>query len=238
MELLRAASLFLDFDGTLVEIAERPDAVEVSARLSQILRRLSDRLEGRVAVITGRPADEVDALLACPIAIVGSHGLEYRGDLARLGTQARPAGLTEALKTMREFADARPGLLVEDKPFGAALHFRQLPGAEEECLALATELAARLSLRLQPGKMMIEVRAPGGDKGTAIRTLMQEPPMADGTPVFMGDDLTDEPGFLAVAELGGAGILVGVERPTAALHRLEGVAASLDWLEAAMAEIA
>jgi trehalose 6-phosphate phosphatase len=237
VELLRGASLFLDFDGTLVEIAERPDAVQVSARLSQVMWRLFDRLEGRVAVITGRPADEVHALLAGPVAIVGSHGLEYRGDLAHLGSPARPATLSEALAAMRELAEIRPGLLVEDKPFGVALHFRQAPEAEEECLALASELAARLSLRLQPGKMMIEVRAPGGDKGTAIHTLMREPPMANGTPVFMGDDLTDEPGFVAAAELGGSGVLVGTERPTAALHRLDGVSASLDWLEAAVGEI-
>jgi trehalose 6-phosphate phosphatase len=86
--------------------------------------------------------------------------------------------------------------------------------------------------------MMIEVRAAGGDKGTAIRTLMAESPFAGATPVFMGDDLTDEPGFGAVVELGGAGILVGEQRPSAARYRLGGVGAALGWLEAAVAEIA
>lgn len=237
-DLLRDASLFLDFDGTLVEIAERPDAVRVSARLSRVMRRLLEGLEGRIAVISGRPAEQVQALLASPVAIVGSHGLEYRGDFARLGAQVRPPELAEALAAMRELARARPGLLVEDKPFGVALHFRQLPEAEAECHALAEALAERHALRLQPGKMMVEVRAPGGDKGTAIRTLMREEPIARGLPLFMGDDLTDEPGFVAAAELGGAGVLVGPERATAARYRLQGVPATLDWLEAAVGALA
>jgi trehalose 6-phosphate phosphatase len=236
--LLDEASLFLDFDGTLVEIAESPDAVEVSARLSRVMRRLLERLEGRVAVVSGRPAEQLWALLACPITIVGSHGLEFRGDLARLGAESRPPALAEALRAMRALANRRPGLLVEDKPLGVALHFRRLPEAEAECRALAADLAARHGLQGQPGKMMIEVRAPGGDKGTAIRTLMRESPFAGGTPVFMGDDLTDEPGFVAAAELGGAGILVGEVRPSAALYRLGGVEAALAWLEAGAAGIA
>lgn len=234
--LLGEASLFLDFDGTLIEIAERPDAVKVSARLSQVMGRLIDRLEGRVAVISGRPAEQLERLLGCPITIVGSHGLEFHGDLARLGNGSRPPALAEALRAMHALADRRPALLVEDKPFGAALHFRQCPEAEAECHALAEDLAARHGLLLQPGKMMIEVRAPGGDKGTAIRTLMRETPFAEGTPVFMGDDLTDEPGFAAATELGGAGILVGERRPSLALFRLGGVAAAIAWLETGVAQ--
>ena len=86
--------------------------------------------------------------------------------------------------------------------------------------------------------MMVEVRAGGGDKGTAIRTLMREPELADRRPVFMGDDLTDEPGFLAAAQLGGAGILVGEQRESAAHFRLNGVEAALAWLEAASVQVA
>jgi len=234
--LLGAASLFLDFDGTLIEIAERPDAVTVSARLARVMQRLLVGLQGRVAVISGRPAEQVGALLGQPIPIVGSHGLEFGGDLARLGKGSRPPALVEALAAMRALADRRPDLLVEDKPFGVALHYRQCPAAEAECRALAEELAARHGLQVQPGKMMIEVRAPGGDKGTAIRTLMRETPFAQGTPVFMGDDLTDEPGFAAAADLGGAGILVGETRPSLARYRLGGVAAALAWLESGVAQ--
>jgi trehalose 6-phosphate phosphatase len=103
---------------------------------------------------------------------------------------------------------------------------------------LASALSETHDLHLQPGKMMIEVRTGGGDKGTAIRALMREPDMVGRRPLFMGDDLTDEPGFVAAQELGGAGILVGEPRETAARYRLEGVEATLAWLEAASAEAA
>jgi trehalose 6-phosphate phosphatase len=237
-DLLRDASLFLDFDGTLVEIAERPDAVLISERLNVLMEALIDRLDGRVAVISGRPAAQIAALVDVPVIVVGSHGLEFDGTLARLGCASRPAELAEALAAMNKLAADRPGLMVEDKPFGVALHFRQLAAAEAECLRLASELARKHRLHLQPGKMMVEVRAGGGDKGTAIRTLMREPELADRRPVFMGDDLTDEPGFLAVAQLGGAGILVGEQRESAAQFSLSGVEAALAWLEAASAETA
>ena len=237
-DLLYHASLFLDFDGTLVEIAERPDAVRVDARLSAVMHRLHDRMEGRIAVITGRPAAQVRELLAADFVVVGSHGMEFveRGGARR--EPERPGTLDEVLAEMRGLAGRRPGVLVEDKPLGAALHFRQCPDAEAECVELASGLAGRHGLHLQPGKMMVEVRAAGGDKGTAIRALLREPEMAGTRPVFMGDDHTDEPGFVAAAELGGAGVLIGERRETAALYRLEGVEATLAWLEAASAEAA
>lgn len=233
VELLRGASLFLDFDGTLVDIAERPDAVRVDARLRSVMHALHARLAGRIAVVSGRPAAEVRALLGADIAIVGSHGMEFAGRVPE-----RPAGLDEALAAMRALAVRYPGVLAEDKPLGAGLHFRLCPAAEAECLALAGALAEAHGLHLQPGKMMVEVRAAGGDKGSAVRALMREPGAAGTRPVFMGDDLTDEPGFAAAAELGGAGVLVGEPRATAARYRLAGVEATLAWLEAAAADTA
>jgi trehalose 6-phosphate phosphatase len=134
---------------------------------------------------------------------------------------------------MERLASERAGLIVEDKPLGAALHYRQTPEAEAACVELASALAEEHGLHLQPGKMMVEVRTPGGDKGSAIERLMREPDLQGARPIFMGDDVTDEPGFAAAAGLGGAGILVGDERPTAALYRLDGVASALAWLEAA-----
>jgi len=236
--LLKQASLFLDFDGTLVEIAERPDAVRVDARLHGIMHHLHGRMNGRVAVITGRAASEVRELLAADLVVVGSHGMEFvQGDGATRAI-ARPPALDQALQAMRELARRHPGVIVEDKPLGAALHFRQCASAETDCIGLAKDLAAQGGLHLQPGKMMVEVRAAGGDKGTAIRALMREPELAGTRPVFMGDDLTDEPGFAAAAELGGHGILVGEARETAARYRLDGVEATLAWLEAASAEAA
>ena len=238
IDLLREASLFLDFDGTLVELAERPDAVVVSERLGDVLQKLLDRLNGRVAVISGRPAAQIMELLGKPVIVVGSHGIEFDAIRAGPGSLDRPAELAQALAAMNQLAADRPGLMVEDKPFGVALHYRQLPAAEAECRRLARELARKHRLHLQPGKMMVEVHAGGGDKGTAIRTLMREPELAHKCPVFMGDDLTDEPGFLAAAQLGGAGILVGEQRESAAQFRLDGVGAALAWLEAASAEAA
>ncbi len=233
-DLLAGASLFLDFDGTLVEIAERPDAVRVDARLAELMRAVLAALDGRVAVISGRPAAQVRALFSAELVVVGSHGMEFAAD----GPPPRPAALADVGAAMQDLARRHDGVMVEDKPVGVALHFRQCPAAEGECVELASALAARHGLALQPGKMMIEVRAAGGDKGTAIRALMREPAMGGTRPVFMGDDHTDEPGFAAAAELGGAGILVGEDRASAARYRLEGVEAALAWLEAAAAKAA
>lgn len=236
--LLRGASLFLDFDGTLVSLADRPDAVRVDARLANLMRRLLDRLEGRIAVVSGRPAMQVKELFNIDLTIVGSHGMERVGGDGAPKTLERPASLRLVSASMSELARRHQGVLVEEKPLGVALHFRLCPAAEEDCLRLAKGLAGEHGLHLQPGKMMIEVRAGGGDKGTAIRALMREPGMAGRRPVFMGDDLTDEPGFMAVEELSGAGILVGEQRTTAARYRLESVEATLAWLEVAAAEAA
>lgn len=233
-DILAGASLFLDFDGTLVELAARPDAVRVSARLKTLMRRLLMRLDGRVAIVSGRAAADVRALFGEPGFVVsGSHGMEFHFPDGEAVLAPRPESLTAVLGAMRDFASARPGVIVEDKPLGAALHFRALPEAGPDCVSAAADLAARHGLRLQSGKMMIEVRADGGDKGLALRRLMTRTPMAGTRPVFLGDDDTDEPGFVAAAELGGAGILVGSDRVTAARYRLADVTAVLDWLEQA-----
>jgi trehalose 6-phosphate phosphatase len=237
-DLLRDASLFLDFDGTLVELAERPDAVQVDAQLPTLVRHLHDRLDGRVALISGRSAAQVRVLLGAEVPIVGSHGMEFMGRDGTIAPIDRPTVLVEVENAMSRLAGSHPGTLVEVKPLGVALHFRRCPSAEAACVSLASGLAETHGLNLQPGKMMIEVRGGGGDKGTAIRLLMREPDMAGTRPVFMGDDLTDEPGFAAAAELGGAGILVGERRESAALYRLNGVDDTLAWLEVAATGIA
>lgn len=236
--LLRGAALFLDFDGTLVELAPTPGAVMVDDRLTRLLTLLADRLEGRVALVSGRPVAALRELLPLSLFAVGSHGMEFGAIGGAIDIAVRPAALAAVLERMQDLAARCPGLIVEDKPLGAAMHYRQVPRAETVCRELAARLAEEHGLHLQPGKMMVEVRAPGGDKGTAIDRLMREPEMRGARPVFMGDDLTDEPGFTAAAKLGGAGILVGGERPTEARYRLPDVDAALSWLEAAAARIA
>lgn len=234
LHLLRGASLFLDFDGTLVEIAQRPDAVRVDARVHRLMESLRLRLDGQLGVITGRPASQVRQLLGAPAFIVaGSHGLEYQYPDGRLAVAPRPPALDAVAAEMHAFASVSPGVSVEVKPLGSALHYRAAPRAEAACRAVAARLAAKHDLAFQPGKMVAEVRATGGDKGEAIRTLMAEP-VAHGTrPVFLGDDDTDEPGFAAAADLGGAGIRIGGGDSTAAAYALPNVAAALDWLELA-----
>jgi trehalose 6-phosphate phosphatase len=234
VDLLRGASLFLDFDGTLVEIVERPDAVQVDAALTMLMARLADKLQGRLAIISGRPRAEIDALFGDRrFAVGGSHGLELRWSDGRLDAPPPHPGFAPVIAEMRLLAAAHPGTMVEEKPFGVALHYRGAPAAEESCRALAEKLAAQAGLSLQHGKMVVELRLAGADKGSALDTFMAEPPMRGTFPVFVGDDLTDEHAFAAAARAGGHGIAVGASRPTAAHYRLPDVAATRAWLEAA-----
>lgn len=234
LDALRGASLFLDFDGTLVELADRPDAISVGDRLPAVLARLHRRLDGRLAIISGRSAAQVrDFLGVSDVTVVGSHGLEFLFADGQIVSDEPPPALAEVREQMSRLARRWEHVLVEDKPLGSVLHYRLCPDAGDACISLASDLAERHGLHLQTGKMMIEVRAAGADKGTAIRRLMEDPAMRGTQPVFVGDDDTDEPGFAVAEELGGAGVLVGPDRTTAALYRLPSTRAVIDWLEAA-----
>ncbi|MEH3122097.1 MAG: trehalose-phosphatase [Sphingomonas phyllosphaerae] len=235
--LLTDASLFLDFDGTLVEIADTPDGVEVADGLATLLGRLGTALPGGVAIVSGRPVDEISALVApAALPIAGSHGLEVAAPDGSITAPDRSAALDAALAEAQAFAAAHPGTLIEDKPFGVGLHFRGAPEAGEAMTALAEQLATVHDLHLQHGKMVVELRMAGRDKGAAVELLMREPLRQRTVPVFVGDDVTDEAGFAAAAAMGGAGVLVGPARDTAATYRVEGVADVLAWLDAACRE--
>ena len=230
-DLLSGATLFLDFDGTLVEFANSPEAVVVGETLDTLIGRLVDQLAGRLAIISGRPAEQVSGLFgSASFAVAGSHGLEIRWPDGRLLSVPRPEQLTLVETEMDQLASQFPGVLVERKPFGAALHFRMAPHAEQACRELARSLEERTGLHLQAGNKVFELKAPWADKGSAVRFLMAGADMAGTRPIFIGDDITDEAGFTAVAELGGAGILVGDPRVTAATYRLPDVTATLAWL--------
>jgi len=229
---LDGAALFLDFDGTLVELAETPDTIQVSPALSPLLQRLRAVLDGRLAIISGRAIKDLERHLHCAgIAVSGSHGLELRLRDGSHVPLAAPRGLDRAREKAVSFAGAIPGLLVETKPFSIALHYRKAPARAEEVEKFMAELAAASGLTLQHGKMVVELRPPGADKGDAVRALMAEPEFAGTRPLFVGDDLTDEDAFRAAAELGGGGILVGPPRDTAATCRLDDVRAVSAWLE-------
>jgi trehalose 6-phosphate phosphatase len=230
--LAEGAALFLDFDGTLVELAESPEAIAVPEGLPALLERLSARLDGRVALISGRSIADLERHLPLSqIAVSGSHGLELRLGGAAPAGPPPPPGLSEARDALHAFAAGQEGLLVEEKPASVALHFRQAAGREAEAAALCSDVAERTGLSVQPGKMVIELRPPGADKGDALRQIMTEPEFAGARPLFVGDDWTDEHAFAAAAELGGGGILVGAARATAAHWRLDDVAAVAAWLE-------
>lgn len=224
--LLQNASLFLDFDGTLVNLADAPDAIQVEAGLRDLLARLGDRLQGRLVLVSGRASADVLAWIhPLEVPVAGSHGLERGGDPAH-----HAPALAEAKRHLGELRTRFEGVLIEEKPMGVAVHFRQVPEAEEACRAAAEHAAAVTGLQVQPGKMVFELKPGSGDKGTALREIMAEPLHAGTRPIFVGDDLTDEHGFAMARELGGAGVLVGEERPTAAEFRLPDVSAVHRWL--------
>ena len=224
------AAVFLDFDGTLVELAETPDAIAVDPALAGLIARASLKLEGRLALVSGRPADDLARFLDVPVTIVGSHGMEFRwADGTREKTE-RPAAMSAVVAAMYRFAAQEPDVIVEVKPLGAALHYRRAPHLADRAEALAIEVGGADGLHIQRGKMMIEVRAAGGDKGSALQRLMQDPVMTGAVPIFLGDDVTDEDAFVVARDLGGAGVLVGAARETAAAYRLEDVAAVHRWL--------
>ncbi|MBR0551363.1 trehalose-phosphatase [Stakelama marina] len=233
-DLLRGSSLFLDFDGTLVEIAARPDGIEVDARLRSLVKHLAAALDGRLAIVSGRPMQSIAEYLGEGFAVSGSHGLEMRWADGREVVPARPDGLDTATAELKAFAEHWDGVLIEEKPFGVGLHYREAAAeAEDASRLLVEQLADATGLKLQAGKKVFELRLAGAHKGAAIAAFMDTPPFAGSSPVFLGDDVTDEDGFEAVAQLGGAGILVGDVRPTLARYRLDDVTATLDWLEAA-----
>lgn len=223
-------ALFLDFDGTLVGIAETPDAILVPGDLAARLGSLGQRLDGRLVLVSGRAAGDLERHLgAMAFARAGSHGVaRYGADGALLGDEPTPIP-SEVNDALRAFA-AREGVLFEAKPHGGALHFRARPESMEAVNRFAEELALAHGLSVKIGKQVTELVHPGADKGGAVRLFMDDPEFAGATPVFVGDDLTDEDGFAAVADLGGFGVIVGDRRPTAARYRLASVARVHHWL--------
>ena len=229
--LIENAALFLDFDGTLVELADTPDAIDVPAGLAPLLQRLREKLEGRLAIVSGRSLADLERHLPLHgIAFSGSHGLELRlADGTRLPLSV-PIGLEDVRAKVEAFAAATPGLLVEEKPAGIALHYRLAPEEGVRADAFMTSLGKARGLEVQRGAMVAELRPGGATKGDALKAFMTEPEFADARPLFMGDDLTDEHGFAAAGSLGGAGILVGAARQSAAGYRLDSVIAARRWL--------
>lgn len=204
-------ALLLDLDGTLIDIAPTPDAVQVGPALLQTLAALSARLEGALACISGRAfADLAQLLGPAGIALVGSHGAEL------LRAAPEDPRIAQWAQHCRQALAGWPGALVEPKPCGLALHWRQAPAAEIRIRALAAELAHALpGHRLGEGRMVLELVGRDADKGRALRALMQRPPFHGRRPVYLGDDFTDIAAMQAARALGGQAYAVG---PRVAQH--------------------
>ena len=228
-----SCALFLDFDGTMVDIAPQPHAVHVPQPLLGLLQDVRAYLGGAVAVISGRPIAQIDALLdPLRLPVAGVHGAEWRdasGEVHLLNTHP----LDHVQEAACLLAARNTGLLVENKRGSVALHYRQRPELEDLCLrTMQQAVDESTGLTLLRGKMVAEAKPSGASKGQAIETFLAEPPFAGRTPVFIGDDVTDEAGFSTVQRLGGVGIKVG-EGPTAAARRLADPTALHRELEAA-----
>lgn len=230
---LQNCGMFLDFDGTLVDIVERPEDVFVHKSLSALLEKLQKHLNDRLAIVSGRSILQLEGFFgtaADGLTLVGSHGAEIRLAGQSVTSPFRPDALDEAEIVFSQVFSDKPNIVIEVKSFGLAIHYRLDPSMEGTATKMAAEFAKRSGLELQHGKMMVELRTLGHDKGTAINSLLSVAPFAGYLPIFIGDDLTDEPGFEACAADGGFGILVGSARETAARYRLENVAAVHEWL--------
>ena len=229
-------AVFLDLDGTLIEIAQRPDEVTRSARLDALLARLPAVMNNAVAIVSGRTVADLDRLLAPHrLPVAGIHGLERRrADGKVIRAPVALDWMQDARDAMEGFAAAHPGLLLENKGASLALHYRSRPELEVAVQQFVADLDIPAAAERLQGRKVMEVKPRRMNKGAAIRAYMSEPPFAGRTPVFAGDDVTDESGFIAVNELGGVSVKVG-DGATAANWRLAGVSDVLRWLDASIA---
>jgi trehalose 6-phosphate phosphatase len=230
-------ALFLDIDGTLLDLARTPDRVKVPRELSRALEKLSDHLSGALAFVSGRSLESIDRLFA-PFrpAAIGTHGGEIRG---ADGAIARSGPLPEKVaEIFTGLAENIPGLLLEDKRSALALHYRLAPEARPVLLS-AMEKHARLfegeKVHILHGKAVVEARPTGVDKGTAVAVLAKQKPFAGRAILFGGDDTTDLDVFRILPQLGGTGFSVGQEFPGAD-YVFESPLAVRRWLTEAAAE--
>ncbi len=210
-------ALFLDVDGTILDMARSPDAVVVPRDLQEALTRLRQKLSGALAFVSGRSLATLDALFA-PMAAIGCHGVEVRGQDGAVLALSPPLSRT-VRDIFNTLAQAHPGVLLEDKDYSLALHYRLAPEAKSALLAAMDAhktLFAAEHIAILQGKAVIDARPLGIDKGVGVRALMRQAPFAGRKPLFGGDDTTDLDVFKILPELGGLGFSVGKRLPGAA----------------------
>jgi trehalose 6-phosphate phosphatase len=227
-------AIFLDFDGTLVDIAERPDLVRIRPELLTTLQQAHDQLAGALAFISGRSIADLDKLVA-PLRLptAGVHGLEYRDNSGKMHAVPSINIPDHVRDRLVSLAATDTGLILEDKGTSLAMHYRQSPAKESiiraELEGIFLELGS--DFMLQNGKMVLELRPAAATKGKAVRKFMSELPFAGRLPVFIGDDITDEDAFRAVNKMQGYSVRVGDAcGNSAARYTLTDVAAVHDWI--------
>jgi trehalose 6-phosphate phosphatase len=229
-------ALFLDLDGTLLDLQERPHAVRASEEVRDLLRRVAKAASGAMAIVTGRTiADATSILHGGPHYIAGVHGFEIQRGGSLVRDDADLSRLDQARIDVRELLQrhAIPAL-VEDKQASLALHYRHVPESAGAVKQIAREIAAQRGLRMLEGKMVVELIASTRTKGHALTVFMAAPPFAGRIPIAIGDDHTDEDAFAAARRLGGSGVLVGEPRESAAAYNLAGPAAVTAWLRSGL----
>jgi trehalose 6-phosphate phosphatase len=225
--------VFLDFDGTLVEIEDHPDDVQVDASTLQYIERLRGKVDDSLALISGRDIDVIDRLLyPLILPVAGVHGLQRRDAGGYLHTPLiNQCVLDDIVNDIQSTFYGETGVVIEKKTGAIALHYRLRPDFEARCVALAEKIEnARPELHLIKGKMVCEIRLEGNDKGAVIEAFLAERPFKGRRPIFAGDDATDESGFAAVNACGGISIKVG-ENPTSAMFRATSVLELRNWFE-------
>jgi trehalose 6-phosphate phosphatase len=224
--------LFLDVDGTLIELTDSPFETYADAELKMLLVEAAERLGGAVALVSGRSIEYLDALFA-PLRLpaAGLHGVERRKASGVMhGASFVDSQLDPARVALDALVKIHPGTLLEDKGRTVAVHFRMAPQFESSVRDTVVAVASKLSsnYHIQEGNMMLEIKPRGFTKGSAIKAFMHEPPFSGRKPVFVGDDLTDRDAFSAVEDLGGISIAVGDR--VHAQYRVENTAAVRAWL--------
>jgi trehalose 6-phosphate phosphatase len=221
---LAGHALYLDIDGTILDLAPSPEAVEVPVWMVPLLQQLSGKLDGAVAFVSGRTIAAIDHLFR-PLTFpaVGVHGGEVRTADGKIVIDGQLSTQLQAAEPLLQQAIARiRGVQLENKRSVIALHYRSVPERGREVLKIAELVASGLGSQfgVLMGKCVVEIRPRHLTKGSAIRQLMERAPFRDRIPIFAGDDTTDEDAFEVVNGLGGISLRVGEEAPTAAKFRL------------------
>jgi trehalose 6-phosphate phosphatase len=231
---LNGHALCLDVDGTILDLAPSPDAVEVPGWMVPLLQRLSDRLDGAVAFVSGRSIAAIDRLFEpLKLPAIGVHGGEMRTPDGRMLVDDELAGELAAAKPLLQQRVARlRGVLLEDKRSAIALHYRSVPERGREVLKLAELVVAGMGseFAVLVGKCVVEIRPRHMTKGAALQRLMESAPFRGRIPIFAGDDSTDEDAFEVVNRLGGISVRVGEAARTAATCRLSDPEELRRWL--------